>query len=216
MTAFAQLYIRGLGTTLLLLVTSCAIGHALAVPLAVAAARRNLIARAYVYVVRGTPLVVQLFLIYFGLPQIRWIRDGALWPLFGSAFACAVLTFAMNTSAYTAALLANAIAATNPLEIAAARAFGMTEVQVLTRITLPSAFRRALPAYGNEVVLMLHATAIAGAITVFDLTAAARSVGAQTYAVLESYLAAAALYAVIVATLTLLFRAAERRFVQYV
>jgi len=211
MTPLAHLYLRGLGTTLLLLGFSCVIGHALAVPVAVAVARRSFLARAYVYIVRGTPLLVQLFLIYFGLPQLALVREGSLWVLFGDPFACAVLTFAINTSAYTAALLANAIRATNPLELAAARAFGMTELQVLMRITLPSAFRRALPAYSNEVVLMLHATAIAGSITVLDLTAAARIAGARTYAVLESYLAAAALYAAVVATLTLLFRRAERR-----
>lgn len=213
MIGIAQLYAQGLATTLLLLGLSCAIGHLAAVPLAVQVARRSLPARAYVYAVRGTPLIVQLFLIYFGLPQLDAIRHGILWPLFGSPFACAVLTFAMNTSAYTAALLANAIRATNPLELAAARAFGMTELQVLMRITLPSAIRRSLPAYANEVVLMLHATAIAGSITVLDLTAAARTVGARTYAVLESYLAAAALYAAIVVTLSLLFRRAEKRWI---
>lgn len=209
------LYARGLATTLLLLTLSCGIGHALAVPVGIAVARRSLLARFYVYVVRGTPLIVQLFVVYFGLPQLPAVRDGPLWPLFASAFACAVITLAMNTSAYTGAVLASAIRATNAGEIDAARAAGMLEGQIMRRIVLPSAFRRTLPAYANEVVLMLHATAVAGAITVMDLTAAARTVGSRSYAVLEAYFAAAVLYALVVATVVIVFRMAERRFLRH-
>lgn len=210
MTDAVALFAKGLVTTAALLVVSCAIGHALAIPVAIAC-RRSVAARAYVYVLRGTPLLAQLYLVYFGLPQLGVIRHTPLWVVFGSPFGCAVIAFALNTSAYTAAILDHAIRATRATEIDAARATGMGEALLLRRIVLPSAMRRALPAYWNELIQILHATAIAGAVTVTDLTAAARQVGVRTYAVIESYLAVAALYAAITLALTLARRAAERR-----
>jgi ABC-type arginine/histidine transport system permease subunit len=202
MMTVTQLYARGLGTTLLLLALSCAISHLAAVPLAVAVARRNSRARIRVRL-RGTRSSCSCSSSLVCGTAIREDRSGR----------CSRALRLRGPRVRDERRVPAALLGTRSwrdTELRRAR-FGMTDLQVLTRITLPSAFRRSLPAYANKVVLMLHATAIAGSITVLDLTAAARTAGSRTYAVLESYLAAAVLYAAVVATLTLLFRRAERR-----
>ena len=168
----------------------------------------------FTYVIRGTPMLVQLFLLYYGLAQFAVVRDSALWPWLSSAWFCAVAAFAINTCAYTTEILHGAMKAVPAGEIEAAQALGMSRAVMLRRVVLPSAFRRALPAYGNEVVLMLHGTALASVVTLADLTGAAREVNATYYLPFEAYLTAAAFYIAITAVLVTLFRAAERRWLQ--
>ena len=131
-------FLRGLQVTLLLLALSLASGLLLSVPLAVARASRRPWLRGpvwlYTYVLRGTPLLVQLFMIYFGLAQFEWVRDSAAWPFLRSAWFCAWLAFTLNTSAYTIEILAGAITATPHGEIEAARSLGLSGPTVLRRI----------------------------------------------------------------------------------
>ena len=212
-------FLRGLQVTLLLLAVSLASGLLLSVPLAVARASRRPWLRGpvwlYTYVLRGTPLLVQLFMIYFGLAQFEWVRESAAWPLLRSAWFCAWLAFTLNTSAYTIEILAGAIAATPHGEIEAARSLGLSGATVLRRILLPSALRRALPQYGNEAVQMLHATAIASTVTLVEVTRVARDVYANSFLTAEAFGTAAVIYGVLTAILVLGFRTLEGQFLRH-
>lgn len=213
--ASLPLYAQGALVTLALLGLSLAFGGLLALPLALARTSAAPWARVpvwgFTYVLRGTPLLVQLFLIYYGLAQFEVVRDSAIWPLLRSPLFCTVLAFALNTAAYTAEILAGGIRAVPAGELEAARAYGFTRRATLLRLVLPQALRRALPAYGNEVVLMLHATALASVVTLHDLTGAAREVNAVHYLPFEAFGTAAVGYLLITLGLTRLFHAAERR-----
>ncbi|MFF7707912.1 ABC transporter permease subunit [Pseudomonas sp. NPDC007930] len=213
------LYAAGLLETLKLLVISLAFGLLLALPLGVArvSAKRwlSLPAWLYTYVIRGTPMLVQLFLIYYGLAQFAVVRESLLWPWLASATFCACLAFTLNTSAYTAEIIAGSLRATPPGEIDAARAMGMSAPLMYRRILLPSALRRALPQYSNEVIMMLQTTSLASIVTLLDLTGAARAVNAQYYLPFEAYVTAGAFYLVLTFILVRLFRLAERRWLAY-
>ena len=197
------LFGTGIVTTLGLLFSSLAIGGVLALIFALAltspwAPLRYLVS-AYTFVIRGTPLLIQIYLIYYGLAQLDWIRAhwDTVWPWthFKDPFFCALLAFSLDTAGYTAEMLAGAIRETGKGEIEAAQAYGMGRLTVLRRIVLPSALRRTLPAYSNEVVMMLHATSLASAVpSMLDVTAAASQIYANFFLPFEAYLAAAAIY----------------------
>ena len=218
------LYAEGLVTTLGLLLSCLAVGAVLALLFALALTGRNRVLRtlvgAYTYVIRGTPLLIQLYLIYYGIAQLEWVqaRWDAVWPWthFKDPFFCALLAFSLNTAGYTAEILAGAIRETPAGEVEAAQAMGMTRSAVLRRIVLPSALRRALPAYSNEVVMMLHSTSLASAVpAMLDVTAAASRIYSDFYLPFEAYIAAAALYLTVTFTLVGIFRLAERRYLAY-
>jgi len=143
------LYLGGLLTTLKLLAISLFFGLLAALPLGLMRVSKqpivNGVAWLYTYVIRGTPMLVQLFLIYYGLAQFEAVRESFLWPLLSSATFCACLAFAVNTSAYTAEIIAGSLKATPHGEIEAAKAMGMSRYKLYRRILLPSALRRALP-----------------------------------------------------------------------
>jgi arginine/ornithine transport system permease protein len=209
------LYLEGLWTTLQLLTLALAFGLAGALPLALArASRRRWLALpvwTFTYVVRGTPLLVQLFLIYYGLAQFEAVRDSALWPWLADAWFCAVLAFAINTCAYTTEIIAGAMRTLPAGELEAARSLGFSPWQVLRRIVLPSALRRSLPAYSNEAIMMLHGTSLASVVTLLDLTGAAREVNSRTFLPFEAFITAALFYLALTFVLVALFRAAEAR-----
>ncbi len=183
-------------STVQLSVLSVLIGLLLAMPLALARASgpRWLSAPIWVftYFFRGTPLIVQLYLIYYG--SSFTLKDTVLWPLFREAFLPALIAFTLNTAAYTTEILRGAILATPRGELEAARAYGMSWWTMTRRIVLPSAWRRALPAYSNEVIFMLHATSIASTVTILDLTGAAYNIYAKFYAPFEAFLFVALIY----------------------
>ena len=207
-------YLHGALLTLELLFISLAAGLLLAVPLAVVRAGRGWGSRAvwaYTYVFRGTPMLVQLFLIYYGLAQFEWMRESAAWPLFSSAWFCASLSFVLNTAAYTTEIFAGSIRALPKGEIEAARAMGMGPFTLLRRIVLPGALRRALPAYSNEAIFMLHGTSLASTVTLMDLTGAARTINASNYIPFEAFITAAVFYLALTLALVGLFRQMEAR-----
>ena len=213
--AFAQ----GVGVCLLLTVLSAGAGFALALPLAVArVSARPWLSRPvwlYTYVVRGTPLLVQLFILYHGLAQFPAVRDSLLWPLLREAWFCAWLAFALNTTAYTTEIFAGALRATPSGEVEAARAYGLGGWRLYRRILLPGALRRALPQYGNEVVGLMHATAIASTVTLVDVTRVARDVYANHLLPVEAFGTAALIYFGLTFSLVGLFKAAERRWLRH-
>jgi arginine/ornithine transport system permease protein len=213
------LYFSGTLVTVELLAASLAAGLACAIPFAVLRNSTSVwISRPvwlFTYVIRGTPLLVQLFLIYYGLAQFEAVRASALWPLLSQAWFCAALAFAINTCAYTTEIVAGAIAATSAGEIEAARALGMSRPTLYRRIVLPSALRRSLPAYSNEVIMMLHGTSLASIVTLLDLTGAAREMNSRYYLPFEAFITAAVFYLALTFVLVSLFHLAERRWLAH-
>ncbi|MFG5408720.1 ABC transporter permease subunit [Piscinibacter sakaiensis] len=196
-----------------------AIGGLLALPLAVLRVSPRPLLRwpvaGFTWAIRGTPLLVQLFLLYHGLAQFDAVRASAAWPWLSSVWFCAITAFALNTCAYTTELLAGAMRAVPAGEVDAARALGLTPAQVLWHVVLPSAARRALPAYGNEVVTMLHATSLASVVTLLDLTGAARELYARHFLPVEAFASAALCYLALSGALFAAFRVAERRWLAH-
>jgi arginine/ornithine transport system permease protein len=218
------LYGNGILTTLGLLFSSLAVGAVLALVFALLltgpwAAMRWLVG-GYTFVIRGTPLLIQVYLIYYGLGQLEWIqaRWDEIWPwtYFKEPFFCTLLAFSLNTAGYTAEMLAGAIRETSAGEIEAAQAYGMSRAKVLRRVVLPSAMRRTLPAYSNEVVMMLHSTSLASAVpNMLDITSAASRIYATYYLPFEAYLAAAGIYLMASFCLIGFFRVTEKRLLAY-
>ena len=217
-------YASGLWLTLKLTVLSLAAGLMLAIPLAVLRVSPSRWVSgpvwAYSYFFRGTPMLVQLLLMYYGLGQFEWVRaqwdaGNAFWLVFRDPYGCALVTFALNTGAYTTEIIAGALRAMPHGEIEAARACGMSRFTMLRRILLPGSLRRALPAYSNEIIFMLHGTAIASTVTLVDLTGAARNAYSQFFAPLEAFIVAGLIYLCITFALVGLFRVAERRWLAH-
>ncbi|WP_407832864.1 ABC transporter permease [Vibrio rotiferianus] len=208
-------YLDGLWTTVWLVALALVIGLCVSIPLAVARNSTNyalsLPSWAFIYFFRGTPLLVQLYLIYYGMDQFFPVKD-TLWE---NAWFCALVAFVLNTSAYTAEIIRGAINGLPKGEVEAAKAYGMSKFMTYHRIILPSALRRALPAYSNEVIFMLHGSAVAGIITIMDLTGAARLVNSRYYAPFESFLTAGLFYMALTFIILWCFKMAEKRFLAY-
>jgi len=210
----------GLAVTLMLLAISLVLGLCVSLPLAIArvSSRRALCwpVQVFTFVFRGTPLYVQLLIIYTGMYQLEIIRETPFVAgFFRSGFNCVVLALVLNTSAYTTEFLAGAFRAIPAGEVEAARAYGLGRMAIWTKLLIPAALRRALPSYSNEVIFMLHATAIAFTATVPDLMKVAGDVNAETYMPFEAYGIAAMIYLGTAMLLLGLFRQIERHFLAY-
>lgn len=194
----ADLFLDGVAMTLKLTMLSLAFGMVIALPVAVLRMQRipglDALLRGYIFIFRGTPMLVQTYMVYYGLAQFEFIRESLFWPILRSPFNCALIAFSLNTAAYTAEILRGALEATPKGEIEAAKAIGMSPFQVLHHITLPGAFRRALPQYGNEVILMLHGSTVASVITIQDILGAGRTLNGKYYLAYEGLVTAAVLY----------------------
>ena len=166
--------------------------------------------RAYVFYFRGTPLLVQIFLIYYGSGQFRAVFESVgLWTFFREPYFCAVLSLTLNTAAYTAYILRGAIQNVPFGEVEAARACGMSRGLLYRRIILPNAFRLALPAYTNEVIFLFQSTSLVSIITLLDLTGVARIIVARSFAVYEIYITAGILYLIVTYAMLYGFRKLE-------
>ena len=211
---YGDRFLDGTWVTLHLVFLSSVAGLCLAVPLALMRVSGNPLLRApawsYIYVFRGTPLLIQLFIIYYGLGQFEAVREGPLWPVLRSSWWCGLIELTLNTAAYTGEILRGGIRGVPHGEVEAARACGMSPFVMYRRVILPQAFRIAWPAYGNEVVLLLKGSALVSTITVFDLMGVTRTVFSRSYN-LETFLWAALLYFAMTFALTWGFRAIERR-----
>lgn len=207
--------LSGLPLTLQLAALSLATGFVLAVIVAAAAARGvgplRWLARAHVEIFRGTPLLVQIFLIYYGLGQIGFLRDSFLWPFLREPYWCAILALALNTSAYTAEIIRGAVQAVPAGEVEAARACGMSGLLLRRRIVWPIALRQGLPVYGSEIILMIKATSLASIITLTEVTGIAYKLISSTYRVLEIFIVTGAIYLTLTFLLSLLLAVVERR-----
>ena len=205
---------QGATLTLELVAIAVIAGLLLAIPLGIARSSRLWYVRTlpycYIFFFRGTPLLVQLFLVYYGLAQFDAVRESALWPYLRDPFWCATVTMTLHTAAYIAEILRGAIQAIPPGEIEAARALGMSKPKALFYIILPRAARIGLPAYSNEVILMLKASALASTVTLLELTGMARTIIARTYLPVEIFFAAGLFYLLMAYILVRGFKLLER------
>ena len=211
----------GLAITLWLLISSVVIGGLLAVPMAVGRVSSNKFIRypiwLYTYVFRGTPLYVQLLVFYSGMYSLEIVRGtDFLNAFFRSGLNCTILALTLNTCAYTTEIFAGAIRSVPHGEIEAANAYGFSRFKLYTCIILPSALRTALPAYSNEVILMLHSTALAFTATVPDVLKIARDINSATYQPFYAFGIAAVIYLCVSFVLIGLFRKAEKRWLAHV
>ncbi|RDD63312.1 ABC transporter permease [Ferruginivarius sediminum] len=208
--------IDGAFLTIQITALSVVIGLCLAMPLAILRLSRNPLIQApvysFIFFFRGTPLLVQLFLIYYGSGQfVQELRAVGLWGMFREAYFCGVLTLTLNTAAYTAEILRGAIQGVPHGEVEAARACGMRGFLLYRRIVMPKAFRLAWPAYTNEVIFLLQATSLVSIITLMDITGIASKVAARSFAFYELYLTAAVMYLILVYALLYVFKRIEYR-----
>lgn len=214
-----HLFAAGVWMTLQLTLLALAIGFCIALPCSLARARRVPYAapaiNAYVYLFRGTPLLVQTFLIYYGLGQFEFVRDSWAWTLLRSPWWCALIAFSLNSGAYTTEILRGAIETMPTGLIEAARSLGLSPRQVDFLVLIPSALRRALPQYGNEAVFMLHASVVASVITLQDILGAGRTLNARFYLAYEGFITAALLYMAITLLFVLVFRGLEARYLKH-
>lgn len=213
-TVMPQL-ILAIPVTLLLTIVSGVIGNVLAVPVALTRLSSNpflwIPARLFILLMRGTPLLVQLYFVYYGLGQLipgwmmrefSFLRDGIWYAIFA---------FSINTAGYTGEILRSAILAVPHGEIEAARAFGMSRAQVFRRVTLPRAVRICLPTMSSETILLLKATSLASLVTVYEVMGMATTIRVETYRVYDTLIGAGIVYFVIVYGLTRVLNWLERR-----
>ncbi|KEZ77476.1 ABC transporter permease [Salinisphaera hydrothermalis] len=212
-------YWGGMVTTVQLVFISLVIGIVLAIPLAIGRASHRVWISGpiwfYTYVFRGTPLLIQLYIAYYGFAFIPGVQQSWFAFFINNALYPALLSFVLNTGAYTTEIFYGAIRATPRGELEAARAYGMSSFTAYRRIVLPSALRRALPAYGNEVIFMLHASAIASAVTITDMTGVAYNVYAEFYSPFPPFIFVACLYMALSFGIQGVFRLAEKRLLRH-
>ncbi|TCG09565.1 amino acid ABC transporter permease [Paraburkholderia steynii] len=213
-------HFSGLVVTLWLLVLSVAFGFVLAVPLSIARNSPNRyvsgVVKAYTFAIRGTPLYVQLLLIYTGVYGLEFVRSSdILSTFFRSGMNCTVLAFSLSTSAYTTEIFAGAMRAIPHGEIEAARACGMSAGAIYRVVIIPATLRRALPMYSNEIILMLHATTLAFTATVPEIMKVVRDMNAATYMTFSSFTIAALIYLAISFVLIGAFKKAEKKWLAF-
>ncbi|ESZ68266.1 amino acid ABC transporter permease [Mesorhizobium sp. L103C119B0] len=199
---YAPAYLQGLGTTLALVAISMVLGALFSLPVTYARMSKNrylsVLAYCYVYFFRGTPLLVQVYLVYYGLGSFRvQLESVGLWWFFRDAFNCGVFAFALNTAAYQAEILRGAIESVPRGQWEGAASLGLHKLQTLRKVILPQAFIVALRPYGNELVLMIKASAIVAIITVYDLMGNAKLAYAKSFD-FQAYVWVAIVYLVMV------------------
>jgi octopine/nopaline transport system permease protein len=206
--------LSGVPLTLNLALTAVAFGAVLAMLLALMRMSGirvfDAIARAYVFVFRGTPLLVQIFLIYYGLGQFRpTLQEWGLWGFFREPYWCAVLALTLNTGAYASEIFRGGLQSVPHQQVEAARACGMSRFLLFRRIVFPIALRQALPAYGSEIILMVKATSLASVITMMEVTGIAAKLISQTFRAIEIFVVAGLIYLILNFAITRIIMALE-------
>ena len=184
--------------TLKLLSISLIIGMFIGLFFAILRIKNNIIfgkiAYVYSYIFRGTPLLVQIFIIYYGFGQVEFIRESFLWIILKEPYWCAVIAFALNTGAYTSEILRSAFQTIKPGYIEAGKSLGVANKIIFYKIQIPIAIRQSLPAYGNEIILMLKGTSLASTVTLMDLTGVAKYIISTTFKPIEVFIIAGSIY----------------------
>jgi octopine/nopaline transport system permease protein len=184
--------------TLKLLSVSLVIGLFIGLIFAILRLNKNIFisrfAYGYSYIFRGTPLLVQIFIIYFGLGQIEYLRSTVLWVILKEPYWCAIIAFALNTGAYTSEILRSAFQTIKPGLIEAGKSLGISNKIIFYKIQIPIAIRQSLPAYGNEIILMMKGTSLASTVTLMDLTGVAKYIISTTFKPVEVFIVAGGIY----------------------
>ena len=192
------LVLSGLDNTILLLLISLPLGFALALLFALGRVSKiTLLSRtiaSYIFVIRGTPLLVQIYLIYFGLGSVKFIRESFLWYALKEPFWCGVIALTINTVAYGAEIFRGGIQSIEKSQVESGLSLGFGKFLLLRKIILPIAIRKVLPSYGNELILMVKATSLVSLTTYMEMTGIARKIMAKTFAPVEAFIAAGILY----------------------
>jgi octopine/nopaline transport system permease protein len=211
--------LAGIGITFQLLVISGILGLVLAIILLLMRiSGKNYLnwpAQIYIYIFRGTPILVQIFIIYYGLPQFDAIRDSVLWSILREPTGCAILALTLNTGAYVSEILRGGVLGVDRGLLEAGTALGMSARQKFIYITTPIATRLSLPAYSNDVISLLKSTALASTITIADMTGIARTIVADTYAPYEIFISLAIIYMIFTFFIQKLFGVIERYLGRY-
>ena len=202
--------------TLKLLSVSLMIGMFIGLFFAILRIKNNIIfgkiAYVYSYIFRGTPLLVQIFIIYYGFGQVEFIRESFLWIILKEPYWCAVIAFALNTGAYTSEILRSAFQTIKPGYIEAGRSLGVTNKIIFYKIQIPIAIRQSLPAYGNEIILMLKGTSLASTVTLMDLTGVAKYIISTTFKPIEVFIIAGSIYLFITFIIHNLIKFLEKKY----
>ena len=167
---------------------------------------------SFSYVFRGTPLLVQIFIIYFGLGQIEYLRSTILWTVLKEPYWCAIIAFSLNTGAYTSEILRSAFQTIKPGYIEAGKSLGISSKIIFYKIQVPIAIRQSLPAYGNEIILMLKGTSLASTVTLMDLTGVAKYIISTTFKPIEVFIVAGGIYLFITFLIHNLIRFLEKKY----
>ena len=203
-------------TTLKLLSASLVIGLFIGLFFAILRINNNLvlgkIAYGYSYVFRGTPLLVQIFIIYYGFGQVEFVRDSIFWVILKEPYWCAIIAFALNTGAYTSEILRSAFQTIKPGFIEAGKSLGITNKIIFYKIQIPIAIRQSLPAYGNEIILMLKGTSLASTVTLMDLTGVAKYIISTTFKPIEVFIVAGSIYLIITFIIHNLIKFLEKKY----
>ena len=211
--------LSGLNLTIQLVTISLFLGFCLAIGLALLRLSNNtflsFFAKTYVFYFRGTPLLVQIFLIYYGIAQFEIIRETFVWSFFKEAYWCGILALTLNTCAYSSEIIRGGIQSVPFGQIESARSVGMSRFLLYRRIILPIAFRQALPAYGNEIILMVKATSLVSTITLMEVTGIARLIIAKTFSPVEVFIVAGLIYLTINFIVTRLVNFCEIKLTPY-
>ena len=202
--------------TLKLLSISLIIGMFIGLFFAILRIKNNIIfgkiAYVYSYIFRGTPLLVQIFIIYYGFGQVEFIRESFLWIILKEPYWCAVIAFALNTGAYTSEILRSAFQTIKPGYIEAGRSLGVANKIIFYKIQIPIAIRQSLPAYGNEIILMLKGTSLASTVTLMDLTGVAKYIISTTFKPIEVFIIAGSIYLFITFIIHNLIKFLEKKY----
>ena len=211
--------LSGLNLTIQLVTISLFLGFCLAIGLALLRLSNNtflsFFAKTYVFYFRGTPLLVQIFLIYYGIAQFEIIRESFVWSFFKEAYWCGILALTLNTCAYSSEIIRGGILSVPFGQIESAKSVGMSRFLLYRRIILPIAFRQALPAYGNEMILMVKATSLVSTITLMEVTGIARLIIAKTFSPVEIFIMAGLIYLTINFIVTRLVNFCEIKLTPY-
>jgi polar amino acid transport system permease protein len=213
------LMLAGIGVTVKLLAVSAILGLILAILLLLMRISGKWYldwpAQVYIYVFRGTPILVQIFIVYYGFPQFEFMRDSVFWPILREPTGCAIVALSLNTGAYVSEILRGGVKGVGKGLLEAGSALGMSARQKFIYITTPIAVRLALPAYSNDVISLLKSTALASTITIADMTGIARTIVAETYAPYEIFISMAIIYMAFTWVLQKSFGRIERHLGRY-
>jgi|TARA_B100000787_G_C16166849_1_gene284352 octopine/nopaline transport system permease protein len=213
--SFLQI-LKGLGASLEIIIISLLLGLILSIVIVMMRLTKNIVldisSRTFVFIIRGTPLLVQIYFIYYGLAQFTAIRESFVWLVLKEPFWCGVLALTINTAAYTSEIIRSGLNSIVKGQIESATAFGMNKFQAFKRILLPQAVRQSIPAYSNEIILMIKASSLVSIITIMEMTGIARKIISKTFSPIEVFIAAGIIYLALNYLVTLVFKKIEKKY----